>query len=311
MGWGTYAAHGALTRMKLKLFILETRPQFLVLSVILAFVGSALAWNQGVFRLGYALLAGFGLVLAHIAVNVLNDVFDYRSGIDLATRRTPFSGGSGMLPQRLLTPRQALGLGIGSLALAAPIGVFFVYLRGLGLAPILVLAVLFIVLYSPVILKYPWPEWSAGVGLGALPVLGMVFVQTGSYDGPAIAAAVPPALLVHNLLLLNEFPDIEADRGAGRRTLPITLGPRGAARVFAGAAVAVYVWIAAAVAAGVFPAWTLLALGTIPLTFRAIRGAFQSGDPDALLRGMAANVGTVLLTQLLLGAGFILDRLVP
>lgn len=297
--------------MKTMIFIQETRPQFLTLSVVLTFLGSTLAWwHQPAFRLGYALLAGLGLILAHVAVNVFNDYFDYRSGIDLATRRTPFSGGSGLLPQGLLTPRQVLGLGIASLALVFPIGVFFILSSGIGLAPVLLAAVLFILLYSPVILKHPWPEWSAGMGLGALPILGLYFVQTGQYTAPAIIVAVPSALLVHNLLLLNEFPDIEADRIDQRRTLPIAIGPRGAARVYAAAAIAVYVWIAGFVAAGVLPVWTLLALLTLPLSVLAIRGAFKHQDPDTLMRGMAANVGTVLLTQILLGIGLVIDRLV-
>ncbi|MFC1984813.1 hypothetical protein ACFLUW_00245, partial [Chloroflexota bacterium] len=79
--------------MKLKIWFLETRPQFLLLSVVLAFLGTCIAWYDGAFHLDYALLAFFGLLLAHISVNVLNDYFDYRSGIDLETKRTPFSGG--------------------------------------------------------------------------------------------------------------------------------------------------------------------------------------------------------------------------
>ncbi len=71
--------------MKLKIWFLETRPQFLILSVILAFLGISIAWYDGYFHLGHALLAFFGLLLIHISVNTLNDYFDYKSGIDLVT----------------------------------------------------------------------------------------------------------------------------------------------------------------------------------------------------------------------------------
>ncbi len=57
-----------------------------------------MAWYDGAFFLSWALLALLGLLLAHVSVNVLNDYFDYRSGVDLKTQRTPFSGGSGILP---------------------------------------------------------------------------------------------------------------------------------------------------------------------------------------------------------------------
>ncbi|GAI10525.1 unnamed protein product, partial [marine sediment metagenome] len=207
--------------MKLKIWFLETRPQFLLLSVVLAFLGTCLAWYNGAFHLGYAVLAFVGLLLAHISINVLNDYFDYRSGIDLATKRTPFSGGSGILPAALLKPRQVFWLGMSSFLLAGAIGIYFVMVRGWFLLPLLLVGAICIFLYTPVITKLGWPEWAPGVGMGTLPVLGAYFVQTGGYTLPAVIAAIPSGILVHNLLLLNEFPDTEADKGAGRRTLPI------------------------------------------------------------------------------------------
>jgi 1,4-dihydroxy-2-naphthoate octaprenyltransferase len=289
-----------------KVWFLETRPQFLTLSVVLAFLGTTVAWYDGYFNLWHALLAGIGLVLTHASVNILNDYFDFRSGIDLATKRTPFSGGSGILPAGLLTPRQVLWLGIIMLLLAVPIGIYFVIIRGWQLLPLLVVAAFFILLYSPVILKRPWPEWVAGVGLGALPILGMYFAQAGAYTSTVAVACIPSAFLVHNLLLLNELPDAEADTQASRKTLPITIGKNRAAIFYSVVAIAVYLWIIAWVAARVMPVWTLLALLALPLTIRAINGALHYDDPSRLMPGMAANVISVLLTQVLIGIGYIL-----
>ncbi len=294
--------------MKIKVWFSETRPQFLTLSIVLSFLGAAIAWYDGYFQLRHALLAGIGLILAHISVNTLNDYFDYRSGIDLATRRTPFSGGSGILPGRLLSPRQVLGLGLGSFLIAALIGIYFVLVIGLQLLPLLLVAALFILLYSPFILKRPWPEWIAGAGLGSLPILGMYFTQVSAYTFSAVIASIPPAFLVHNLLLLNEFPDAEADRQAERKTLPITLGKDKTAVFYAVVALAVYAWIIGWVAARLMPVWTLLALLTLPFTIKAISGARHHDDPSRLMPGMAANVMVVLLTQLLMGIGYILAR---
>ena len=111
---------------QIKFWFLETRPQFLMLSVVLAFMGTAVAWYDGNVIIWHAVLAGFGLVLTHASVNILNDYFDFRSGIDQATKRTPFSGGSGILPANLLTPRQVLWLGIACFVLAVPIGIYFI-----------------------------------------------------------------------------------------------------------------------------------------------------------------------------------------
>jgi len=293
---------------RLKFWFLETRPQFLTLSIVLAFLGTTIAWYDGYFNLRHALLAGIGLVLTHASVNILNDYFDFRSGIDLAARRTPFSGGSGILPAELLSPRQVLWLGIVMLVLAVPIGIYFVIIRGWQLLPLLIVAAFFIVLYSPIILKRPWPEWAAGAGLGALPILGTYFAQTGAYTCTAAVACIPSAFLVHNLLLLNEFPDVEADMLANRKTVPISIGKNRAAIFYSVVAIALYLWIIGWVAARVMPVWTLLALLTLPLTIRAINGARHHDDTSKLMPAMAANVMNVLLTQLLMGIGYILGR---
>ena len=292
--------------MKLKIWFLETRPQFLLLSVVLVFLGTCLAWYDDAFHLGYALLAFVGLLLTHISVNTLNDYFDYRSGIDLEVKRTPFSGGSGILPSALLKPRQVLWLGLTSFLLAIPIGVYFVVARGWQLLPLLLIAAVCILLYTPVILKLGWPEWAPGVGLGALPVLGAYFVQTTAYTLPAVVASIPSAIFVHNLLLLNEFPDTEADEKAGRKTLPITMGKARASLLYAMLTLIVYLWIIGGVVARLMPLFCLIALLTLPLAVKAIQGALRHQEITKLVPAMANNVLVVLLTQLLLGIGYIL-----
>ena len=292
--------------MKLKIWFLETRPQFLLLSVVLVFLGTCLAWYDDAFHLGYALLAFVGLLLTHISVNTLNDYFDYRSGIDLEVKRTPFSGGSGILPSALLKPRQVLWLGLTSFLLAIPIGVYFVVARGWQLLPLLLIAMVCILLYTPVILKLGWPEWAPGVGLGALPVLGAYFVQTTAYTLPAVVASIPSAILVHNLLLLNEFPDTEADEKAGRKTLPITMGKTRASLLYVMLTLIVYLWIIGGVVARLMPLFCLIALLTLPLAVKAIQGALRHQEITKLVPAMANNVLVVLLTQLLLGIGYIL-----
>jgi 1,4-dihydroxy-2-naphthoate octaprenyltransferase len=295
--------------MGLKVWFLETRPQFLTLSVVLAFLGSAVAWYDYSFNIWHALLAGFGLVLTHASVNIINDYFDYKSGIDLAVKRTLFSGGSGILPAGMLTPKQALWFGLSALIIAIPIGIYFIAISSWELLPLLVVAAVFILLYSPFILKRPWPEWAAGVGLGALPILGLYFIQTGVYTWQAVVACIPSFFLVHNLLLLNEFPDTEADIKANRKTLPLTIGKKNAGIFYTVIAILVYVWIFVWAMARVMPVWTLLALLTFPLAIKAINGALHNEDPSKLMPGMASNVMMVLTTQLLLGIGFILGRI--
>ncbi|MGV8075509.1 MAG: prenyltransferase [Syntrophobacteraceae bacterium] len=302
---------------KLILWFKETRPQFLFLSVVLTFLGNAIAWYYGSFNFGYALLAGFGLVLTHGSVNAINDYFDYKSGIDLDVKKTPFSGGSGLIAEGKLPLKHALWVGIVTSLAALIIGVFFVIVSGWQLMPLLVVAALCMVLYTPVILKTLWPEWSPGLGLGILPILGFYFVQTGKYDWVVLIASIPSGILVHNLLLLNEFPDVEADRRGGRKTTPVVFGMEAAGKFFRITTISVYIWIVGCVLATlitrsvVMPAYCLIVFLTLPLAIKAMQGSKEYKDMSKLVPALGSNVMFILTTHLLLGVGYILDKLFP
>ncbi len=123
-----------------------------------------------------------------------------------------------------------------------------------------------------------------------------------------IIAAIPSGILVYNLLFLNEFPDVEADKIGKRKTIPITAGLKKAAIVYTVMTVIMYLWIIGAVIARVMPVFTLIALLTLPLAMKAIKAAQKSEDMNKLVPGMANNVMVVLVTQLLIGVGYILSR---
>jgi 1,4-dihydroxy-2-naphthoate octaprenyltransferase len=297
--------------MKFKGIITVIRIPFLILSLILGILGAAVAWYESrlfgsMFNMGYAIIATAGLLIAHAAVNIFNDYFDARSGLDYRTSRTPFSGGSGATPDGLMTPQQDLWLGIICFIFLIPIGVFFVWETGWMLLPLLILAVLLIILYTPLILKMGYPEWSPGLGLGILPVMGAYFVHNGAYTLTALIASMPSYLLVHNLLLLNEFPDVEADKTVNRRTLPIVIGKKRAAYVFSAFIALVYLWIIWAVLRHHMPVFTLLALLTLPIAINVIKGAFLYDDRKLFVQVMSKNVLLVLLIQALIAAGYIL-----
>lgn len=298
-------------KMKIKGIITVIRIPFLILALILGILGAAVAWYEmkrfgSMFNMGYAFLATAGLLIAHAAVNIFNDYFDARSGLDYKTVRTPFSGGSGATPSGLMTYQQNLLLGIICFVLLIPIGVFFILVKGWMLLPLLVLAALLIIFYTPFILKMGYPEWSPGLGLGILPVMGAYFVHTGEYTITAFIASMPSFFLVHNLLLLNEFPDVEADKTVNRRTLPIVIGKKGAAYFFSLFTLFVYLWVIWAVMQHYMPVFTLVSLLTLPLAIQVIRGAFRYDDRKMFLPAMTKNVQLVLSTQALLAVGYIL-----
>jgi 1,4-dihydroxy-2-naphthoate octaprenyltransferase len=294
----------------IKTWFQEARPQFLILSIVLAILGTAIAFYDGFFNLGFAIIAFVGLLLTHISVNTLNDYFDYKSGIDLNAQRTPFSGGSGILPADKMRPKQVLWLGIISFILAIPIGIYFCIVSGWLLLPLLVVAAICILLYTSVILKTPYPEWAAGLGLGFLPVVGMYFVQSGVYNWHIVVAAIPSGIMVYNLLFLNEFPDLEADRQGKRKTFPVLLGLKAASIQYTVMTIVMYLWIIAWSIAGVMPILSLISLLSIPFSIKAIKGALNYSDMNQLIPGMANNVLAIMVTQLLLAIAYIVSAFV-
>lgn len=271
-----------------------------------------MAFASGFFDLLYTGLLFVGLLLLHISVNTLNDYHDYRSGIDLAAKRTPFSGGSGMLPSGRISPKEVLCLGLISFLLAVPIGIYFLFEIGISLLPLFMIGAVFVLGYTPFLTKIGGgsAEFCAGLGLGTLPVIGIYYIITGNLTGAAIYASIPPGLLIMNLLLFNEFPDAEADKVGKRKTLPIVIGKRGAAVVYTTLTIGTYLWIASGVITTLMPTWTLLGCLTFPMALKAIAGAFAHDHMEKLKPALGANVLVVLLTQLLLGIGYFLSRLV-
>ena len=298
--------------MSAKEYFLETRPQFLLLSPVLVILGMGIALYNGAFNTLYFLLSLLGLTLLHISVNTLNDYSDFKTGIDLNAKRTPFSGGSGFLPSGQLTASSVLKLGLGAFILAVPIGVYFLFIRGFYLLPVFVLGAIFVLLYTSHITKLGLglAEITAGLGLGTLPVFGTFLIINGGFSWAALYASIPSGFLVCNLLLLNEFPDIEADKVGQRKTLPIMLGSKKAAVIYSVLVIVVYIWIAAGVILKLMPALCLLAILTLPIGLKAIKDAMTFKRIEELLPAQGANVMVVLLTQLLLGIGYILARVV-
>jgi 1,4-dihydroxy-2-naphthoate octaprenyltransferase len=291
----------------LKTWFLEIRGPFLALSVVLAPIGTAIAWHDGSFHWGYFLLAWVGAILAHVGVNVFNEYFDYVSGLDFETQKTPFSGGSGMLTAGLIEPRKTYLLGMACLLVDAAIGTYFVIVQGWGLLPVILLGGLFAYFYTPYLSRWQIGELTAGLGLGSLVVLGAYFVQTGQYTWEVMVASLAPGFLTANLLLLNEFPDVEADMKVGRRNLVMALGKSRAAWLYTSLLVCTYLSIVLGVVFRLMPWPVLVALLTVPLAMKAIQGALQYYDDiPQLIPALAANVMTILATDALLTVGYVL-----
>jgi len=294
--------------MRLKIWFLETRPQFLVLSVILVLLGTAIAGAEGHFDWLRFVLTTIGLVLAHASVNILNDYSDYKTGIDLETMRTPFYGGSGILPAKLMQPDSAYKFGVGCLLVALLIGLYLTYVSGWLLLPLIILGGPVIYFYTSHLTKWLVGEFWAGLGLGTLPVLGTYFVQTGHYSAGAFVAALAPGFLTANLLFLNEFPDVRADTKGGRFHLVIALGTKRAAILYAVLTAMAYLCILGGVLSRLMPALSLIGFLSVPLALKAIRITMKHHDnPQEMVPALKANVQTILSTDALLALAYFLN----
>ena len=276
------------------------RAPFLLLPPTLVASGAAAAAWDGSFSWLRTLLAGVGLVALHMAVNIFNEWSDMRTGIDLHTDRTPFSGGSGTLPAGGMSTRTAFFFGVVCSAVGLAIGLFFVREVGWPLVPILVAGAISVVAYTDVLARIGVGEMAAGFGLGAGPVIGAALIQSGEWSRAAAWAAVPAFLMTFNLLLLNEFPDEVADREGGRRSLVILMGRRRAALVYAAAGLATPAVIVLAVAVTALPLLCLVALAPSLLLAKPLRWVFSDPEAPVPIAALGANVIWNLATNTLL-----------
>jgi 1,4-dihydroxy-2-naphthoate octaprenyltransferase len=289
---------------KLAAYAGVARAPFLLLPVTLVASGAGAAAYDDRASVPATVLALVGLVALHAAVNAFNEASDMRSGIDLHTTRTPFSGGSGTLPSGAIPVGAAVGVGVVGSMIGLLIGIYFITQVGWWpLGGVMALGGVAVLIYTQIFARTGVGELFAGLGLGLLPVVGTALVQRGEIGPAAWAAGVPAFLMTFNLLLLNEFPDEKADLAGGRLNLVLLLGRRRAAFVYAAAAVATPAVILVAVLAHGLPPLALV--GCLPFWFAvpAVRWAVSQPEQPVPIPVMAGNVIWNLATNTLLGAG--------
>jgi 1,4-dihydroxy-2-naphthoate octaprenyltransferase len=293
----------------LKVWLGPMRVDFLYLDVACVFLATASAiWTHGEIDTLHLILAFVGAVCAHIGVNTLNEYFDFKSGLDFQSDRTPFSGGSGTLPERPDMAPGTLRIAVVCLSTTTMIGIYFLFARGWAIVPLGLLGLLVIVVYTNWITRLPLISLIVtGLGFGLLMVMGTYYVLTGEYTWTAFFASLPPFFLGNNLLLLNQFPDVEVDRAVGRRNLPIILGRPACSIIYALILVATYLPMVIGVWLGYLPVATLLGLVTLPLAVAAAIGVYRyAEDLPNLIRSMGFNVILNIATPILMGVGLLI-----
>jgi 1,4-dihydroxy-2-naphthoate octaprenyltransferase len=274
---------------------------------VLLGTGAAVYRGGRVSWLQFALVL-LGAVAAHISVNAYNEYQDFRSGLDARTRRTPFSGGSGLLPAHPTLARAVFAMATAALLLTCLIGLYFLRLRGVAMLYVGIPGVLVVACYTPWMIRRPWLcLFAPGLGFGTCMVLGTCVALSGHYTWTAFFASLAPFCFVSDLLLLNQFPDIDADRMVGRRHLPIVLGVRKSSVIYILFLLLGYLSIGVGVWLRYLPPGCLLGEVTLLLAVPAMFRAYRYGEQhEQLLPALGCNVMINLLTPILLAVGLYL-----
>jgi len=299
-------------KVKGTLWLVELRAPFFTATLASVFLGTVMAWSlANRFDMNYFLLTLAGTLCLHGGTNVINDYFDYRSGCDQANTEAifPFTGGSRLLVQGAVSPRGVLAYAMGLFAIAGSIGVYLAIVRGWFVLLLAVFGILSGYFYTTHLATKGIGEFFVGLNFGPLLALGTYYVQTQALTAEPFIAALPLGLLVAAILWVNEIPDYNADRLAGKNTAVVRLGRKRAAEAYAYIVGAAYVVIVIGVAVRILPVISLIALLTLPPAFKAMRVAGQYYNSSELRPANSLTILVHFAMGLLLMKAYILQRL--
>jgi len=290
----------------LSVWLRVIRVRFLLASVIAVSVGLAINWHQNSTIDPLAAVLTFaGVMTLHASVDLLNDYWDYKRGIDTITKRTKMSGGTGVLPEGLLKPSSVYRAGIGFLILGSVIGFYFVLTDGILIAAILGFAILSIYFYSTKIVDSGLAEFFVAVK-GTMIVLGTYFIQSNQITLESILGGIVVGVLSSLVLFIASFPDHDADKSKGRKTLVIVVGKKNAVSLFWVFPAISYSVIILGISMGVFPLLSLITLFSLPLVVKAGFGLKRNfNSVDELIPSMSST----LMFSRITGALFVLSFL--
>jgi len=263
------------------------------------------------------LLACLGAILAHVSSNLFNDYYDNKNGTDrINTTPTPFSGGSRVIQNGIISPEKILMVAWFLLVAAIAIGLYLnSLLPGNWLLLIGGIGILLVYFYSAPPLKLAergLGEIAVGLGFGIVIELGLYYVIIGKLAWLPVIASVPLGILVFLVLFINEFQDSQFDRNSEKRHLVTRFkDKRNAVQLYKYLMFLPYLWVIGFVVAGLLPLYTLLVLLLLPLSFKAVSNAVSNYDRIyELMQTNGLTIGVHILFSILFTVGFLLESLI-
>ena len=295
--------HDHVTPSPAKIWLAASRPRTLPAAVAPVISAAALAWHDHVFRLGAAIACLAFALLIQIGTNFANDYYDFIKGADTAERVGPRRAvASGWVKPHAM--RLAMGL---VFAVAFVVGLSLLSYGGWPLLVIGVASIICGIGYT----GGPYPLGYNGLGdlfvfifFGLVAVCATYFVQAGHLSHPAVIIAVGIGALATNILVVNNYRDVETDTKAGKRTLVVRFG-RGFAQAQFASALIVALAVPVALWAQGFKPWTMLALFIAPLAAKHFTRLRHTRDPKELIRLLGDTGKLLALYAVLLSAGLV------
>ncbi len=295
-------------------YFAATRPAFLSASLMASLVGLAIAWHGDLaFDIPLALLTLLFALLAHAGVNVLNDYYDALNGTDAQNteRIFPFTGGSRFIQNGVLSLAQTRNFGFALMAGVVAAGLWLMARSAPQLMYVGLAGVFIGWAYS----APPFRLNSRGLGelcvaAGFLAItVGTDFVQRKGFSPAPFIAGLSYALLVANLLYINQFPDRAADTAAGKMHWVARLDVSTARWGYVLVVALAYIWLVGSVLAGWLPLISLLALFALPLSVKAARELLQhAAQPQQLADAIKLTIAAMMAHGALLSLALIFSK---
>jgi 1,4-dihydroxy-2-naphthoate octaprenyltransferase len=302
--------------IKIKLWLRAIRAPFYLGTIMAGLAGSALAFNEGKFNNNWLYFAASILIIAgaNCGTNLINDYFDHLStNDDINKYSTPFSGGSRVIQEKLLKPGQMLIAGLVSFAVVGVIGIIFVIFVNFSLLWFGLAGIILGYFYTAPPLRIGYRGFGEIIVFlicGPLSVIGTYFLFTGTITLKSILLSIPIGLLIFEILLINEFPDYEADKAVNKKHLVVRMGRQKARILFAVVIALTYLSVIIPIALRIFPLYLLIFLLTLPLAYKAVSVAIKKfGDEKQIIPAQANTIFLTIGYGILLSLGLVIDKL--
>lgn len=238
-------------------------------------LGGMIAWTyDGQFHPGYFLLVMAGLVLNHLALNMTDDYFDFRHLVDaLDSHGNPYSGGSGILSKGLIHPALMKKVFSVFYLVAIAIGILLGILRGPVVLFLLAFGFFCAFFYTAPPIRFGYRGFGEiaqllcfGPGIG----LGAYYVQAQKLSWEAFWGTLPFGIMLFSMITVNEIPDYQEDRRAGKLNLVARFGKETGVLLFNLSLFSAYGAILAGILLGKIPAWGLISFLTFPIAIKTV-----------------------------------------